>query len=363
MGFTSVLQAELLKSKSELDLLKSTSGSYIKQGEYIRNKYKRPATKERSLEINKLAKRSVRTELLPDNTESQQGEETLQSSEDGKNIKDKDSLVNSPSASTELLKKKLKISEIEVMKQLRDRNEPIRLFGESDEARLKRLQYIKTHESEEVGLRNDLMLAEDEAQQKFLDEILNLSGQDPQQLAKEKEKKRKEVKMVIDLTKGELLELIGKAGKNDYFINQEFTLKFVQTFKLLYISELAKYNQTKAYLQPLMEKLQLRTLDEDMAFFFSQIVTCCLKREYIEADELYMKLSIGNAAWPIGVTMVGIHARTGREKIFSGKVAHVLNDEEQRKYIQAFKRLVTFCAKKFPTDPSKMLHSLHVSSL
>jgi hypothetical protein len=34
--------------------------------------------------------------------------------------------------------------------------------------------------------------------------------------------------MVIDLTKGELLELIGKAGKNDYFINQEFTLKFVQ---------------------------------------------------------------------------------------------------------------------------------------
>jgi hypothetical protein len=37
------------------------------------------------------------------------------------------------------------------MKQLRDRNEPIRLFGESDEARLKRLQYIKTHESEEVG--------------------------------------------------------------------------------------------------------------------------------------------------------------------------------------------------------------------
>ena len=38
--------------------------------------------------------------------------------------------------------------------------------------------------------------------------------------------------------------------------------------------------------------------------------------------------------WPIGVTMVGIHARTGREKIFSKHVAHVLNDETQRKYIQ-----------------------------
>ena len=32
--------------------------------------------------------------------------------------------------------------------------------------------------------------------------------------------------------------------------------------------------------------------------------------------------------------MVGIHARTGREKIFSQHIAHVLNDEIQRKYIQ-----------------------------
>ena len=45
-------------------------------------------------------------------------------------------------------------------------------------------------------------------------------------------------------------------------------------------------------------------------------------------------MAIGNAAWPIGVTMVGIHARTGREKIFARNVAHVLNDETQRKYIQ-----------------------------
>lgn len=45
-------------------------------------------------------------------------------------------------------------------------------------------------------------------------------------------------------------------------------------------------------------------------------------------------MAIGNAPWPIGVTMVGIHARTGREKIFAQQIAHVLNDETQRKYIQ-----------------------------
>ena len=45
-------------------------------------------------------------------------------------------------------------------------------------------------------------------------------------------------------------------------------------------------------------------------------------------------MAIGNAPWPIGVTNAGIHARPGRERIFSKHVAHVLNDESQRKYIQ-----------------------------
>ena len=45
-------------------------------------------------------------------------------------------------------------------------------------------------------------------------------------------------------------------------------------------------------------------------------------------------MAIGNAPWPIGVTNAGIHARPGRERIFSKHVAHVLNDEFQRKYIQ-----------------------------
>lgn len=53
-----------------------------------------------------------------------------------------------------------------------------------------------------------------------------------------------------------------------------------------------------------------------------------------QANDAYLEMAIGNAPWPIGVTMVGIHARTGREKISSRHIAHVLNDETQRKYIQ-----------------------------
>ena len=40
-------------------------------------------------------------------------------------------------------------------------------------------------------------------------------------------------------------------------------------------------------------------------------------KEYVRANDIYMSLCIGNAPWPMGVTMVGIHERSGRSKIFS----------------------------------------------
>lgn len=46
-------------------------------------------------------------------------------------------------------------------------------------------------------------------------------------------------------------------------------------------------------------------------------------------EHFLQDLAIGRAAWPIGVTMVGIHARSGRAKIESSKVAHVMNSELQ----------------------------------
>lgn len=76
-------------------------------------------------------------------------------------------------------------------------------------------------------------------------------------------------------------------------------------------------------------------------------------REYVKANDAYIRLSIGNAAWPIGVTMVGIHARSARERIQSDSVAHVLNDEVSRKYIQSLKRCVSLCLSE--TDTRSLL--------
>lgn len=83
------------------------------------------------------------------------------------------------------------------------------------------------------------------------------------------------------------------------------------------------------------------------------IVRCCMQRDYLAAMDHYIKLAIGNAPWPIGVTMVGIHERSAREKIYTNSVAHIMNDETTRKYLQSIKRLMTFAQRRYPTMPSK----------
>ena len=63
----------------------------------------------------------------------------------------------------------------------------------------------------------------------------------------------------------------------------------------------------------------------------------------------------GNNPWPIGVTSIGIHERSSREKIshVMNGAAHIMNDEATRKYLQAVKRLLTFLQRAYPTDPSR----------
>jgi pre-mRNA-splicing factor 18 len=78
-----------------------------------------------------------------------------------------------------------------------------------------------------------------------------------------------------------------------------------------------------------------------------------MKRDYLAAMDQYIKLTIGNAPWPIGVTMVGIHERSAREKIYTNSVAHIMNDETTRKYLQSIKRLMTLSQRRYPALPSK----------
>lgn len=82
-----------------------------------------------------------------------------------------------------------------------------------------------------------------------------------------------------------------------------------------------------------------------------QILNHIQNRHYRTATNAYLRLSIGKAAWPIGVTMVGIHERSAREKLHEdGKdreVAQIMADEGTRRWLQSLKRCVSFAQSRW----------------
>ena len=124
-------------------------------------------------------------------------------------------------------------------------------------------------------------------------------------------------------------------------------------------TETKTVRQCRDYIRPLFEACRMRQLDQGTLLKpLCQIAQYGRAGEFVKAHQEYMDVAIGRAAWPIGVTMVGIHARTGRAKIESANVAHVMNSELQRKYLTSIKRLLTFAqSQRQDVDPSKKVLS------
>ena len=104
------------------------------------------------------------------------------------------------------------------------------------------------------------------------------------------------------------------------------------------------------HLKPLFRKCAKRRLPEDLERALFLVVKRMRARDYRAAADAYVGVAIGNAAWPIGVTMVGIHERSARTKINAQTQAHAMHDEETRKFLQSVKRLMTFAQRRFPND-------------
>lgn len=120
----------------------------------------------------------------------------------------------------------------------------------------------------------------------------------------------------------------------------------LQNFKV----EKAQYRQSKQYLKPLRRSLRDSEIAPDIVFNLAAVSDHCEKRQYKLAEEAYMRLAIGNSAWPMGVTMVTFHDRASRHLIGEGAHAHVLDDETTRRYVQMVKRLLTFAQRYWPID-------------
>lgn len=85
--------------------------------------------------------------------------------------------------------------------------------------------------------------------------------------------------------------------------------------------ELKTQKQCKDHIRPLFRLCQQKTIPFDIQTKLLLMVTHCEEGNFIKANDEYIKTAIGNSAWPIGLTMVGIHERSGRERISTSKVS------------------------------------------
>ncbi|XP_055587972.1 pre-mRNA-splicing factor 18 [Uranotaenia lowii] len=254
----------------------------------------------------------------------------------------------------------------EVIRKLRERGEPILLFGESESDSCSRLHQLEISAPEiNRGFRNDFQEAMEQVDEEFLNELLTSNAG----LAKGKSS-NEDFAIDDSVTYESIQEMAVRLGRSGKEHDMHVIVTVIQFVLKMWNDQLnsiataqrsatkwkiarATFEQTRLYLKPLLRKLRNKTIPEDILDSLTDITKSLLKRDYLHASDAYLTMAIGNAPWPIGVTMVGIHARTGREKIFSKNVAHVMNDETQRKYIQGLKRLMTKMQDFFPTDPSR----------
>merc|ERR1712059_2818 len=227
--------------------------------------------------------------------------------------------------------------------------EPITLFGETEQQANVRMQALKNVEKQYLKAVQKQQDAEDGEGSKHKLELkvysTNLTYQNLLELANDLRRgDAKHDEMVIS----EWIKVMMTWGGHELNSRHEGDIMTVKG-KM----ESATYTQTKGYVKPLLKLLRKNQCNDDIRDSLSNMVKFIMQRDYILASEKYMEMSIGNAPWPIGVTNAGIHARPGRERIYSNNVGHVLNDESQRKYIQGLKRLMTKSQQYFPTDPSR----------
>ncbi|KAF2728616.1 hypothetical protein EJ04DRAFT_516487 [Polyplosphaeria fusca] len=110
-------------------------------------------------------------------------------------------------------------------------------------------------------------------------------------------------------------------------------------------------------MRPLFKRMEQSELEDGILEPVVEIVLAAQERRYVDANDGYLRLSIGKAAWPIGVTMVGIHERSSREKLHEGdQTAHIMSDEVTRKYLQSIKRCLSFAQTRWPpTDQLQLM--------
>jgi pre-mRNA-splicing factor 18 len=100
--------------------------------------------------------------------------------------------------------------------------------------------------------------------------------------------------------------------------------------------------QCKDYVRPLFKMCKKKNVPPDILMKLVEMVRFCENGDFRSANDKYLRTAIGNAAWPMGLNGVSIHQRAAQDNVGKSNIAHVMNNEIQRKYLTSVKRLMTY---------------------
>ncbi|KAI1173917.1 hypothetical protein F4777DRAFT_417157 [Nemania sp. FL0916] len=229
------------------------------------------------------------------------------------------------------------ISDEDLMTKLRELGEPAALFGESHYARLKRYRRL-TAVITQGPIPTTLELVPEKDMKVSAESAL------PQDKAGRKYLFR-QLASYFTMVLREWESALAKEQQQGEGQGETFASKSAHN----------ALTSSRAHMVPLFRKFESGDLDDDILQPVVEIVQAAQERRYVDANDGYLRLSIGKAAWPIGVTMVGIHERSAREKLHNGERGHVMGDEVTRKYLQSIKRCLTFAQVRWPPEDIRQL--------
>lgn len=248
----------------------------------------------------------------------------------------------------------------DILFRLRKLGHPISIFGENEENRFRRLKEIellleekKTMTKGKKNVFKNVIMAQ---VNKELELALAKGDGDTdayqrhilEQRLKESRYDKNHKKEEFDFKEDYILFFFKRILREWKKLCIEMPVKIRQS--ILGKKKRALQGQCRRDMKPLFKQLKKREACKSLLKKLELIVDYCINRNYIKAKKIYFELAIGNAPWPVGVSAPGIHERSGHRQIDQYEVAHILNDETQRKYIHAMERIMKFCQEKFPNN-------------
>lgn len=371
MNFASLMSAHIAKSSGSTAKDDSAPRKYQKHSEVEAARLASYRTQQAALENERLAKQEKKRRLDVEEAERKEERETkmrklaeknrqLQEEERDQAERERRRRIGLPETPTAKEMEQQQgengtpvveepdVDNTELLSKLRDLNEPARLFGETHEERIKRFYKIQRARSRKTAAKRA-----DQPVQTSLEPL------DPSELAIDKtippasdnEGRKMLARRISSWLNMVLFEWGNALGRRDEATKGSTEGQRAANARL----------QALQHLKPLFKKLEYLSSDpsglpDDLLKPMVDIIVKAQKRQYVWANDAYLQLSIGKAAWPIGVTMVGIHERSSREKINeSDNKAHIMSDEETRKILQSIKRCLTFAQTRWAPEDLEQL--------